>query len=717
VFCCAIGLEEVFASVYPPGAIFSADFTIENPGPCDIRVIDITKSWNVTNSAIDHMNFPGAYKYNSVAQSGSVTYPVNKVLPAHSVVPSHINYFIKSTITYSEITSSISWTYSVVTSGCTSSGITSAKVVSDTVDVCGNSVQAGTEECDDGNIISGDGCSDTCQEEVSVCGNGILESWGGETCDDGNIISGDGCSATCIIDSSPPVVPPGGGGGGGGGGGTSSGSGGSGTPSGLGSSSTSTPSRCNFDLPCDEASLNLNGKAPVLITDNGEVRLALDSSNPSDCLDKSIVCVQVGSTPIVADRSQDVRGASFSGCLPETNFDIIGRNLFIPSQNKTFYKIRAGTPITSGVFGDTCYFDTRIRPIGGTGIMRSQQLGAVSDSAEVGDDTYSEVRTLMNPRVERILQPFHERGSCSSTTCSDGSIVDFCGCDATGNGVVISNLDARSLPTNYLDRSNSSADRTAGENKSLIDCSQDNVVFFDSPSGGSVTLDAPGDNFVLPPYPITLVVRGADLRIADNLVYPDNSEASLGVILLEKNVCGASFGGDAFLHPKPTNVVGAYYLEGSVKSTDQNWNLPTNRESTSWYTTFKNQILWEGTILSRNTIGGAVDPNWPRSGVSKKPSIISGGFQTAPWSEAVEFDLAYLREYFQCGNRTTNLNNYAYKISGCNYGYSQAVSGGSAAANANSGEAVVVRYDSRIQNNPPPGFDSVADVFHEELGL
>jgi cysteine-rich repeat protein len=59
-----------------------------------------------------------------------------------------------------------------------------------TVDVGGNPV----EECDDGNNVSGDSCSSTCQEEP-VCGDGTRE--GSEQCDDGNMTSGDGCSASC----------------------------------------------------------------------------------------------------------------------------------------------------------------------------------------------------------------------------------------------------------------------------------------------------------------------------------------------------------------------------------------------------------------------------------------------------------------------------------------------------------------------------------------
>lgn len=53
------------------------------------------------------------------------------------------------------------------------------------------------EECDDGNNVSGDGCSAGCVDEdgAPTCGNGILET--GEGCDDGNTVAGDACSATC----------------------------------------------------------------------------------------------------------------------------------------------------------------------------------------------------------------------------------------------------------------------------------------------------------------------------------------------------------------------------------------------------------------------------------------------------------------------------------------------------------------------------------------
>lgn len=57
------------------------------------------------------------------------------------------------------------------------------------------------EYCDDGNLVSGDGCSATCAyEPPAVCGDGLRSV--SEICDDGNTAAGDGCSATCLSDES-----------------------------------------------------------------------------------------------------------------------------------------------------------------------------------------------------------------------------------------------------------------------------------------------------------------------------------------------------------------------------------------------------------------------------------------------------------------------------------------------------------------------------------
>ena len=74
---------------------------------------------------------------------------------------------------------------------------------------CGDGIIEPGEACDDGDVISGDGCSSTCQVETGyscsgapstctvVCGNGIITA--PETCDDGGTTSGNGiCSSWAV---------------------------------------------------------------------------------------------------------------------------------------------------------------------------------------------------------------------------------------------------------------------------------------------------------------------------------------------------------------------------------------------------------------------------------------------------------------------------------------------------------------------------------------
>jgi cysteine-rich repeat protein len=66
---------------------------------------------------------------------------------------------------------------------------------------CGNGIVDPGEECDDGNILNGDGCSATCLNEG--CGNGVVDP--GELCDDGNTSNG-ACTngGSCDTDSDCP---------------------------------------------------------------------------------------------------------------------------------------------------------------------------------------------------------------------------------------------------------------------------------------------------------------------------------------------------------------------------------------------------------------------------------------------------------------------------------------------------------------------------------
>jgi cysteine-rich repeat protein len=78
------------------------------------------------------------------------------------------------------------------------------------VEICGDGIDALNYECDDGNLVNIDGCSQACQVELGffcwggnfainfcdeICGDGMAR--GLDDCDDENFVDGDGCDANC----------------------------------------------------------------------------------------------------------------------------------------------------------------------------------------------------------------------------------------------------------------------------------------------------------------------------------------------------------------------------------------------------------------------------------------------------------------------------------------------------------------------------------------
>ena len=68
--------------------------------------------------------------------------------------------------------------------------------------ICGDGLIVGTETCDDGNQMSGDGCSAICLVEPNTasCGDRMIS--GAEQCDDGTDNGGTiygGCTSDCLL--------------------------------------------------------------------------------------------------------------------------------------------------------------------------------------------------------------------------------------------------------------------------------------------------------------------------------------------------------------------------------------------------------------------------------------------------------------------------------------------------------------------------------------
>lgn len=61
--------------------------------------------------------------------------------------------------------------------------------------ICGDGVvETGVEQCDDGNAVDTDACRNDCK--LPTCGDGVVQS--GEQCDDGNSVDDDGCRNNCM---------------------------------------------------------------------------------------------------------------------------------------------------------------------------------------------------------------------------------------------------------------------------------------------------------------------------------------------------------------------------------------------------------------------------------------------------------------------------------------------------------------------------------------
>lgn len=70
-----------------------------------------------------------------------------------------------------------------------------------TVPRCGDGIINGSEECDEGDDVNSDEVADTCRANCTepVCGDGVKDVMRGEACDDGNLDNGDECTDECVL--------------------------------------------------------------------------------------------------------------------------------------------------------------------------------------------------------------------------------------------------------------------------------------------------------------------------------------------------------------------------------------------------------------------------------------------------------------------------------------------------------------------------------------
>jgi len=190
----------------------------------------------------------------------------------------------------------------------------------------------------------------------------------------------------------------------------------------------------------------------------------------------------------------------------------------------------------------------------------------------------------------------------------------------------------------------------------------------------------------------TIIVEDGNVVINRDLVYKSKND-SLGIIIINSKPRDLARG-NLFVRETVKKIVGSYFLDGALLSStelekpDMN-EIIEDRETTpnqNLRAPLARQLLIEGLLVSRNTLGGAdlsnpIGPNGQR--VARKLGLI--------------YDLNYVRRYeppFDIdGVRVADKDNrYCYKPVGDRCYPNPA--------------PLIIRYDDRIENIPPPAFEA-----------
>ena len=143
-----------------------------------------------------------------------------------------------------------------------------------------------------------------------------------------------------------------------------------------------------------------------------------------------------------------------------------------------------------------------------------------------------------------------------------------------------------------------------------------------------------GTDLLAPALPYTLIIKGgADVLIKSNITYdPGEPRSSLGIIVIAESI---GKGANVYMSHVPTNMAGTLYTEGSLLS-----GAPDELyygDGSGLIQNLSNQLYWQGSIASRNTIAGA----------GTKPPKIPEGITCLPKDSALSCAQRYDFDYFR----------------------------------------------------------------------
>lgn len=212
-----------------------------------------------------------------------------------------------------------------------------------------------------------------------------------------------------------------------------------------------------------------------------------------------------------------------------------------------------------------------------------------------------------------------------------------------------------------------------------------------------VKIGANGSVLDLPTGVKTLVIRNGNLIIEGDFTYDDSLD-SFGFILINDQIAEAPSTANIFVKDDVKRIAGTIFAEGSIFTVPNalivtnDGDVSTGDVSNGHVPENETQLLFEGTLLTHNTLGGAIlldlDTNY------FNPWGDTLGTSDPERVEAEKYDLNFLRSY----QPLFNLFSLQYNQSDCH----QPLNDGICDSNIN---ALIIRYDGRAVEISPPGFN------------
>lgn len=237
------------------------------------------------------------------------------------------------------------------------------------------------------------------------------------------------------------------------------------------------------------------------------------------------------------------------------------------------------------------------------------------------------------------------------------------------------------------------------------------ILYYQGGPNDSLVLDNGINPIVVPDWKYTIILTGgANLYIKSNLAYATaGTRGSLGFILLQADTATSNMvsqtdrGANVFIDPTPTNIVGNLYAEGSLMSyNDGGFFYGSNAAPVN---ALRNQLYWQGSIASRNTIGGG------------RLSTLPDGKGCTDGSRAQDcanrFDLDFIRRFAVVGDLPADPGSLLSGGGSCAGGNCSpgtlpttiSLAGARIdAGNSKSTDAFFIEKDALLDSNPPPGF-------------